>query len=149
MGSPAYDAIWGTALRTTTRLHQFLDRLSGGRLGRSFPGGAQVVWITTLGRRSKEWRRTPLLAAPDSGGWIIAGSNAGQEKVPGWVFNVREHQTGTLEADGATFSVTFVELVGEEASIAYRLLAERWSAYAMYERNIRRTIPVFRAEPVT
>lgn len=144
MGSRGYDALWGTALRTTTVLHRALDRLSGGRLGRRFPGGAQVVWITTLGRKSGQWRRTPLLAAPSEGGWVIAGSNAGQEKVPGWVFNVREHPEGALEVDGVTTAVCFVELHGGEAAAAYRLLVDRWSAYAMYARNIEREIPVFR-----
>lgn len=144
MGSPVYDAIWGTALRTTTRLHRIVDKVSGGRLWRHFPGGAQVVWINTLGRKSGEWRRNPLLAVEQSGGWVIAGSNAGQEKVPGWVFNVREHPTGTLEIDGRTLDVSFVELEGDEAKQAYRALADQWSSYEMYERNIRRDIPVFR-----
>ena len=147
MGSRGYDALWGTVLRTTTIAHRALDRVSGGRLGRRFPGGAQVVWITTLGRRSGQWRRTPLLAAPSVGGWVIAGSNAGQEKVPGWVFNVREHAEGELEIEGATQPVRFVELHGDEARAAYGLLVSRWSAYAMYERNIRREIPVFRVMP--
>lgn len=147
MGSRGYDALWGTVLRTTTVAHRVLDRVSGGRLGRRFPGGAQVVWITTLGRRSGEWRRTPLLAAAQGDGWVIAGSNAGQEKVPGWVFNVREHPSGTLEIDGRTIPVTFTELEGDAARSAYRLLVDRWSAYAMYERNIRRTIPVFLMTP--
>ena len=147
MGSRGYDALWGTVLRTTTIAHRTLDRLSGGRLGRHFPGGAQVVWITTLGRKSGQWRRTPLLAAPSAGGWVIAGSNAGQEKVPGWVFNVRAHPEGEIEIDGTTRSVRFVELHGDEGAAAYRLLVDRWSAYAMYERNIRRSIPVFRMIP--
>ena len=50
VGGRAYDLFWGTTLRTTTRLHKLMDRLSGGRLGRHFPGGQPVVWITTLGR---------------------------------------------------------------------------------------------------
>ena len=97
MGSKSYDLVWGTVLRTTTVLHRAIHTLSKGRLGRRFPGGAQVVWITTLGRRSGEWRRTPLLAIPDSGGWGIAGSNAGQEEIPGWVFNVRAHDQLTVK----------------------------------------------------
>lgn len=145
MGSPAYDVFWGSMLRLTTVTHKAVHRLSGGRLWRRFPGGGQVAWITTLGRKSGEWRTTPLLAAPDgSGGWVVAGSNAGQEKVPGWVFNVRAHPQGRMEIDGRALDVTFEELEGEDARSAYRLLIDRWSAYAMYERNVERAIPVFR-----
>lgn len=149
VGSRAYDLVWGTALRTTTRVHRVVDRLSGGRLGRRFPGGAQVVWITTLGRKSGEWRRTPLLAVPYRGGWGIAGSNAGQEKIPGWVFNVRAHPHGRIEIDDHTFPAHFVEVTGHDKEQIYRGLADSWSAYDMYAKNIRREIPVFLVTPTS
>jgi deazaflavin-dependent oxidoreductase (nitroreductase family) len=150
MGSRGYDLVWGSALRATTVAHRFLDRVSGGRLMRRFPGGAQVVWITTLGRKSGEWRRTPLLGVPTlldgAPGWGIAGSNAGQEKVPGWVFNVRAHAEGRIEIEGTELPCTFVEVEGDTARDIYAKLADTWSAYRMYERNIHRQIPVFVAQ---
>jgi deazaflavin-dependent oxidoreductase (nitroreductase family) len=153
MGSRGYDLVWGTLLRTTTVLHRILDRASGGRLGRRFPGGQQVVWITTLGRKSGEWRRTPLLAVREDGDpakpWVVTGSNAGQSAVPGWVFNARAHAFGTLEVDGVTSEVRFEEVLGEERARLYAQLAEKWAAYAMYERHAGREIPVFRILPRT
>lgn len=117
---------------------------------RRFPGGAQVVWITTLGRKSGEWRRTPLLGVPITtergSGWGIAGSNAGQEKVPGWVFNVREHPRGTIQIDDDVLDCTFTEVEGDLAREIYRRLGDSWSSYRMYERNIKRSIPIFVAE---
>lgn len=148
MGSRAYDLVWGTALRTTTRVHRALDRLSGGRLGRRFPGGSQVVWISTLGRRSGEWRRNPLLAVRENGRpngpWIVAGSNAGQETVPAWVHNARANSDGHVEIDGVVTRARFEEVTGPERARLYAQLVEVWSAYAMYERNAGREIPVFR-----
>lgn len=154
MGSRAYDLVWGTTLRTTTVAHRIVHKISGGRLWRRFPGGAQVVWITTLGRRSGEWRTNPLLAVPDdaheqSGVWAVTGSNAGQEKVPGWVHNVRAHPHGRMEIDGHTIDVTFEEVHGSDADRLYGLLAEKWSAYRMYKDNAQREIPVFRIIPDT
>ncbi len=148
MGSKSYDRLWGTALRTTTILHRAVYSVSGGKLGRRFPGGAQVVWITTLGRKSGEWRKTPLLAVPDSGGWGIAGSNAGQEKIPGWVFNVRAHNKGRIEINSEASDVEFVEVHGEEAARIYAALGDTWSSYRIYERNIGRDIPVFRVSKI-
>lgn len=151
MGSRTYDLVWGTALRVTTVTHQALDRLSRGRLGRRFPGGQQVVWITTLGRRSGQWRRTPLLAVHEDSDpgkpWIVTGSNAGQAALPGWVFNVRAHDRGTVEVDGVTAPVRFEEVTGPERDRLYAQLVAIWSAYAMYERNAGRAIPVFRVVP--
>jgi deazaflavin-dependent oxidoreductase (nitroreductase family) len=135
--------MWGSALRLTTSAHRLIDRISGGRLLRRFPGGAQVIWIETLGRRSGQWRRTPLLAVPTANGWGIAGSNAGQEKTPGWVFNVRAHAEGQLEIDGVSEPCAFTELHGEEADSVYAALCRAWGGYRMYQRNIRRPIPIF------
>jgi deazaflavin-dependent oxidoreductase (nitroreductase family) len=150
VGSRAYDVVWGTALRATTVAHRFLDKVSGGRLMRRFPGGSQVVWITTLGRRSGEWRRTPLLGVPvtteDFHGWGIAGSNAGQEKVPGWVFNVRSNPSGTIQIEDDVLECTFREVDGDLARDIYRQLGDSWSSYRMYERNIKRSIPIFVAD---
>jgi deazaflavin-dependent oxidoreductase (nitroreductase family) len=143
MGSKRYDLVWGTALRSTTYLHRFIYWASRGTLGRRFPGGAQVVWITTLGRKSGQWRRTPLLAVEVDGGWGIAGSNAGQEKIPGWVFNVEAHDRGQIEVDGLVYQARFTQVTGELRDRIYSALISRWSAYDMYQRKINREIPVF------
>ena len=148
MGNRAYDLVWGTTLRTTTRLHRLLYRVSGGRLGHRFPGGQQIIWVTTLGRKSGEWRRNPLIAVHEDGDpakpWIITGSNAGQSAVPGWVFNVRAHDVGTVEVDGVSSPARFVEVTGPERDELYEQLARVWKSYRMYERNAGRPIPVFR-----
>jgi len=147
MGSPAYDRFWGSALALTRSFHHAVDRLSGGRLGAHFPGGAQVVWIQTIGRKSGEWRRTALLGAPDGDSWIIAGSNAGQERIPAWVFNINANPAGRLELGKDITDVTFRELHGDERTAAYSLLVKDWKSFAMYERKAQRTIPVFRITP--
>ncbi len=147
VGSRAYDLFWGSGLRATTIAHRVLDKVSGGRLMRRFPGGSQVVWITTLGRKSGQWRRTPLLGVPVTTdhfhGWGIAGSNAGQEKVPGWVFNARAHPSGHVQIDDDVLECTFTEVDGDIARDIYERLGNSWSSYRMYERNIKRSIPIF------
>lgn len=147
MGSPAYDRFWGTALAIVRSGHHAVDRLSRGRIGARFPGGAQVGWIHTLGRRSGQWRRTALLIAPDGRHWVVAGSNVGREQVPAWVHNIRAHPHGRLEIRGTSVDVTFEELSGEDRDRSYALLVRDWGPFRMYERHARRTIPVFRLTP--
>lgn len=148
MGQRSYDARMGFILRNLTRGHRVLHRLSGGRLGRRFPGGAIVVWIATLGRKSGQWRANPLLAAPDPQcdvpAWVIAGSNAGQEKVPAWVFNVRAHAHGYVDIDNKKWKVEFEELMGAEKARCYELLTKVWKWFRSYQHNAARDIPVFR-----
>jgi deazaflavin-dependent oxidoreductase (nitroreductase family) len=135
--------VWGSTLRATTTAHKFIHKVSRGKLGRRFPGGAQVVWITTLGRKSGQWRKTPLLGVPVDGGWGIAGSNAGQEEIPGWVFNVEAHDRGRIEVDGQEFEAIFTRVEGEIRNQIYQGLVDQWSGYDMYAKNIVREIPVF------
>ena len=143
-----YDAVMGLVLRTTTRGHRVLHRVSGGRLGRRFPGGQRVVWITTLGRKSGTWRKSPLLSIREGDGadapFVVTGSNAGQAKVPGWVFNARANPEGYVEIDGEHFRATFTEAVDADRDALYERLTSMWSAYATYEDHAGRYIPVFR-----
>lgn len=139
-----YDLLWGTTLRTTTALHRVVHKVSGGRVWRRFPGGGVIVWITTLGRKSGEWRTNPLLSVQVDGDWIITGSNAGQAKVPGWVFNAREHPDGYVLIDDDAWRCTFVEVEGTERDALYDRLVKIWKSYEMYAEHAGRYIPVFR-----
>jgi deazaflavin-dependent oxidoreductase (nitroreductase family) len=147
-----YDAVMGFVLRAVTRGHRVLHRASGGRLGRRFPGGGVVVWITTKGRRSGRWRRTPLLSAPDPGDptgrtWIVAGSNVGQVKLPDWVYNVRAHDEGQIEVDRREWACRFVEAAPDERGSLYVELVRIWRPFESYQRRAGRAIPVFRVIP--
>ena len=143
-----YDPVMGTVLRTAMRVNQLLYAVSAGRLGRRFPGGAPVVWLTTTGARSGLPRRVPLLAARDGDAWVVSGSHAGQSSVPAWVFNLRAHPEASLEVDRRTTPVLAAEAADEqERQRLYRLMVAIWRGYAMYDRQARRTIPVFRLTP--
>ena len=139
-----YDLVWGTSLRTTTGLHRVVHKLSGGRVWRRFPGGGVIVWITTLGRKSGEWRTNPLLSVQVDGDWIVTGSNAGQAKVPGWVFNAREHPEAYCLIDDTAYRCAFIEVEGAERDDLYARLVKIWKSYEMYAENAGRYIPVFR-----
>jgi deazaflavin-dependent oxidoreductase (nitroreductase family) len=83
------------------------------------------------------------------GCWGIAGSNAGQEKIPGWVFNVEAHDRGRISIDGNEIEAVFTRVEGELKERIYSGLISQWSAYDMYQRNIKREIPVFLVKPAS
>ena len=144
MGSRAYDRFWGSVIKVTQVAHTATYKLSGGRLWRRFPGGTHVVWITTKGRKSGQWRTAPLLAAPVGVDWAIAGSNAGTERTPAWVYNLAVDPHGFIEIDGVKSAATFHEVHGEERAQLYAALQQGWKFYKNYEQHAKRTIPVFR-----
>ena len=149
MGSAAYDVAAGLVLRTMTRGHRALHRVSRGRLGRRFPGGAPVIWVTVSGRSSGLPRTVPLLAARDGSGdaapWVVAGSHAGQERVPDWVHNLRAAPTAEVLTNGASYPVRVEEVDDPaERDRCYALLIGVWRGFAGYRRRLHRAIPVFR-----
>ena len=149
-----YDRVMHAVLGTTTRAHRVLHRVSGGRLGRRFPGGATVVWLTVPGRKTGEPRTTPLLSARDgvTGAWVVAGSAGGQSSVPAWVFNARAAAAGRLEVDGVVGEVRIEEVTEPvERDRCYRELIGVWRWFDGYARRNAevRQIPVFRLHPVT
>jgi deazaflavin-dependent oxidoreductase (nitroreductase family) len=148
-----YDRVMHAVLATTTWAHRGLHRVSGGRLGRRFPGGATVLWLTVPGRRSGTPRTTPLLSARDdrTGAWIVAGSNAGQSASPAWVHNARAAATGQAEVAGAQYRVRIEEVTDpDEHRRCYAQLVGVWRWFAGYAQRLATTrdIPVFRLHPL-
>ena len=97
-----------------------------------------------MGRKSGQWRTNPLLSAQVDGGWCVAGSNAGQTKVPGWVFNAREHPEGYVLINDDAWHCTFVEVEGAERDALFERMVAMWKSFEMYAENAGRYIPVFR-----
>ena len=146
----SYDQMMNWTLRTLTLFHKNLHRLSGGRLGRTFPGGAAILWLTTPGRISGQPRVTPLLSAEDGlGNWIVAGSAGGQSQVPNWALNARAAAPNSLaecwiEIGSERFEVRVVEILKEvDRANAYKQLIKKWRFFRNYANRTSRTIPVF------
>ncbi|MFZ0324311.1 MAG: nitroreductase/quinone reductase family protein [Actinomycetes bacterium] len=154
MGGRGYDQAMAVVLGTTTWAHRLLHSASGGRLGRRFPGGAVVVWLSLPGRRSGVDRTVPLLAVREhdqpGSPWLVAGSNAGQSRVPAWVLNARAVKHGHLEVDGQTLPVAVSEITDDgERARGYARLTGVWHWFDGYARRTSdvRQIPVFRLIP--
>lgn len=153
LSGPAYDRLIRWTLRTLTTIHRVVHRRTRGRIGRHFPGGAPVVWLTVPGRKSGIPRTTPLLGVQRrDGSWVVAGSGAGDSKEPLWSLNTRaaaESQAECgLEYAGQRWRVRVRVLEDpEERADAYGLLIGRWRFFASYAKRAGRTIPVFLLTP--
>lgn len=77
------------------------------RLGLRRFRGADLLFLTTTGRKSGKTRTTPLLYLRDRGRWIVVASNAGADWEPGWWLNLQAGTTGTVELSGVRTPVTY------------------------------------------
>jgi F420H(2)-dependent quinone reductase len=77
-----------TAPGPVVRVHGWVYRVSGGRLGHGV-FGAPVLLLHTTGRRSGKRRSTPLVYGTDKGALIVVASNRGGDQAPHWLLNLQ------------------------------------------------------------
>ena len=110
--------------------------------------GDEWIVLWTVGARSGEVRKTPLVRVADGeGNYAVLGSMGGAPTHPQWVHNVRARAIARLQ-DGAhvrDFSVTEVD--GAERDEGWSRAVQVWPAYDEYQAATERKIPVFVLTP--
>lgn len=140
------------AIRRTTlmefmwKLHRFVYRASGGRVGGAI-GGAPVLLLVTTGRRSGEPRPVTLTYFEDGGRFVVVASNAGEDRHPAWWLNLKEHPDATVQVGGTTTRVRAAEAVGEERERLWTEVTRRNPSYEEYRRRTDRRIPTVVLQP--
>jgi deazaflavin-dependent oxidoreductase (nitroreductase family) len=135
------------AVRRTTlveiiwKLHRYVYRASGGRVGGAI-GGTPVLLLITTSRRSGQPRPVTLTYFEDGDRLVVIGSNAGEDRHPAWWLNLKEHPDATVQIDDATTQVLAAEAIGEERERLWAELIRRDPAYEEYRLRAVRRIPV-------
>ncbi len=124
-------------------VHQFVFRLSGGRiLGRL--EGTGVLILVTKGRKSGEPRSSPLLyfRFEESGDLIVVASNYGQDRHPAWYLNVAADPNVSVETGGERFAAEAHTAQGQERAALYDKVVAANPRFATYRASTERQIPV-------
>jgi F420H(2)-dependent quinone reductase len=130
-----------TGLRLFWRVHRWLFRVSGGRVGRRM-NGFDVLLLTTRGRRSGEPRRVALQSLEHGGGWAVIGSRAGDTRQPDWYHYLAAEPMAEVMVGGKVASVRAREAEGEERAELWARFVAVDDAYEEYARRTTRRIPV-------
>jgi deazaflavin-dependent oxidoreductase (nitroreductase family) len=109
--------------------------------------GADLLYLTTIGRRTGKSRTTPLLYLEAEGDWIVVASNGGADWEPGWWLNLQSGSPATVEAGGQRAPVTGAEIVGPERARVWEVLNEKVFNYNGYQAKVSRRIAVVRLTP--
>src|SRR4051812_38332266 len=75
-------------IKAMSSTNTWLYRATGGRLGGRFPGGAPLLLLTTIGRKSGQPRTTPLIYLADGDDLVVVASKAGMDEHPLWYTNL-------------------------------------------------------------
>src|SRR5579864_5781730 len=128
------------------RVHVAVHRATGGRIGRRWRGG-QVAILSTVGRRTRRRRTTPLVCLRDGSDVVVVASNGGSDRAPDWWLNLQHHPFAELELEGRAHPV-----IAEQASAdAYVRLSQRFAeafpCFDVYRSRTTRVLPVVLLRP--
>jgi F420H(2)-dependent quinone reductase len=129
-------------INVAMRVDRVLLPLSRGRLSVSV--GQQVGLLETIGAKSGERRRIPLLYVRDGDRVVLIASKGGNVKHPAWYWNLKKNPRVTfLGPRGATGDYLAREAEGEERDRLWAEAVDYYSGYATYQgRTDGRRIPV-------
>ena len=132
-----------------TPVDRMLLRRSGGRVHVTV--GQQVGLLETIGARSGEPRRTPLLYLRDAERVVLIASKGGAPQHPSWLHNLRTDPRVRFTApDGLTGEYLAREAEGDERERLWNEAVDYYAGYATYEERAgSRVIPVVVLDPAS
>jgi len=104
--------------------------------------GFRVLLLTTTGRKTGKSRTTPLGYFEDDGGFVVVGSNGGQDAHPAWFLNLRNNPRATLQVKAARFPAEAAIASSPDRARLWARLMQVAPTYGQYEKSTRREIPL-------
>lgn len=120
---------------------------SNGEKGGTLRGSRYpVVVVTSVGWKSGNLRKNPVMRVERDGAYLAVASKGGSDDNPEWVRNFLEHPEVELQdkAEKHDYSVRLLE--GEERADWWEHAVATWSTYASYQEKTDREIPLFLLE---
>ncbi|GGF48406.1 F420H(2)-dependent quinone reductase [Marmoricola endophyticus] len=129
-------------VRENVAEYEATDGREGGELG-----GYPVVVITSIGAKSGNLRKNPVMRVERDGSYLAVASKGGADENPEWYHNFVAHPEVDLQDRGhkATYSVRRLE--GAERADWWEHAVATWPTYAEYQTKTDREIPLFVLEP--
>jgi len=131
--------------RTLYPIDKALFRITSGRSTvPALMAGLPVIMLTTTGAKSGLLRTMPLVGTPLGGDVAIIGSNYGQRRTPGWVYNLEACPNAVVSYRGREMEVVARRLDAADADAVFEQATKVYPGYGNYrERADHREIRVF------
>lgn len=130
-------------------IHRRLYAWTGGRGPVGHALGMDMLLVETRGRRSRQPRVIPLGAVRDGATWIVIASNAGKDRMPAWVHNLRADPAVIVEHDGRRAPHAARETTAaDDYDRLWAIVTAAYPGYDVYRARTARRIPLFVLEPI-
>lgn len=106
------------------------------------PGLVPTLLLHTRGRKSGEWRASPLLYQPCGVGFVIVGSRGGTDIHPAWYLNLEASPECRVQAGRFRYQAKARFLEATERERYWHMMVTFWPDYENYQKRTKRLIPV-------
>ena len=122
---------------------------SNGEKGGTLPGTPYpVVVVTSVGWKSGNLRKNPVMRVERDGAYLAVASKGGAPDNPEWYRNFLEHPVVEVQDKGEKHDYSVRLLEGEERADWWEHAVATWSTYASYQKKTDREIPIFLLERI-
>lgn len=132
-------------VRDQVELYESSNGTEGGTL---WDTGLPIVVLTTRGARTGKIRKIPLMRVEHEGRYAAVASKGGYPHHPVWYFNLKADPYVELQDGDQRLEMTAREVTGDEKAEWWERAVAAYPAYAEYQEQTERVIPVFVLDPV-
>ncbi len=113
--------------------------------------GMDVLFLTTIGRRTDQRRETPVAWFPDGdNAWLIVASAGGSAHNPAWYHNIAAHPDQVwIELPRRRLQVLPEQLEGARREERWKRIVQAQPRYAKYQDKTDRLLPLIRLVPAS
>jgi len=112
--------------------------------------GVPTLLLRTTGRRTGAQRTNALVYAKDGGEYVVVASNGGDDRPPGWLFNVRDKPEVEIQVAHTKMAGTarILEPGDQDYERLWRLVNDNnHDRYDGYQSKTTRPIPLIVVSP--
>ena len=146
--TPAQERLGNIVIRVMSTLNVFAYRLSKGKLGGKFLGGAPILLLTTIGRKSGQRRTAPVLYLADGDRFVVVASKGGFSKHPLWYQNLESNPSVEVEVGSERRKMTARRASDAEKRALWPKLVAMYRDFEDYQARTKRDIPVVILSPL-
>jgi F420H(2)-dependent quinone reductase len=120
---------------------------TNGERGNTLPDGTDpIVVITSVGAKSGNLRKNPVMRVERDGTYVAIASKGGAPDNPEWYYNFLAHPEVELQDLGEKHLYRARLAQGEERAEWWDFAVATWPTYGEYQTKTDREIPVFLLE---
>ena len=131
-----------------SKVDPLLFRASGGRITSTGLPTLPQLTLSVIGRKSGKTRHVQLAYVEDRGDDLVVASAMGQERHPGWRYNLEANPEVEIVKRGERFRARASVLSDEEKERVWPAVKQVIPQMSVYEGRTERNIRVFRLSRV-